>query len=145
MKENEKIEFKKSTSELNEAMNSISAILNKHRGGTVYFGLKNDGTPFRFQINDSTVRDVSRKIFEAIKPQIFPIIEVVNIEGVDVIKVEFSGDDIPYSSFGKYYIRTADEYRELTPQALRKIMINKEYEENWEEKISTETLDDITF
>lgn len=143
MKENEKIEFKKSTSEINEAMNSVSAILNKHRGGTIYFGLKNDGTPFKFQINDSTVRDVSRKIFEAIKPQIFPIIEVVNIEGVDVIKVEFSGDDIPYSSFGKYYIRTADEDRELTPQALRKIMINKEYEENWEEKISIDTIDDI--
>lgn len=143
MKENEKVEFKKSTSEINEAMNSVSAILNKHRGGTIYFGLKNDGTPFKFQINDSTVRDVSRKIFEAIKPQIFPIIEVVNIEGTDVIKVEFSGDDIPYSSFGKYYIRTADEDRELTPQALRKIMINKEYEENWEEKISIDTIDDI--
>ena len=71
--------------------------------------LKNDGTPFRFQINDSTVRDVSRKIFEAIKPQIFPMIEVVNIENVEVIKVEFFGDDIPYSSFDKYYIRTADE------------------------------------
>ena len=143
MKENELIEFKKTTSELNEAMNSISAILNKHRRGTLYFGLKNDGTPFRFQINDSTVRDVSRKIFEAIKPQIFPIIEVINIAGIDVIKVEFSGDDTPYSSFGKYYIRIADEDRELTPQALRKIMIDKEYEENWEEKISMDSIDDI--
>ena len=52
---------------------------------------------------------MSRKIFEVIKPQIFPIIEVINIEGIEVNKVEFSGDDIPYSSFGKYYIRTADE------------------------------------
>ena len=129
-------------------MNSISAILNKHRRGTLYFGLKNDGTPFRFQINDSTVRDVSRKIFEAIKPQIFPIIEVINIAGIDVIKVEFSGDDTPYSSFGKYYIRIADEDRELTPQALRKIMIDKEYEENWEEKISSDSIydiDEVTF
>ena len=30
-------------------------------------GLKNDGTPFPFTINDSTLRDVSRKIFEAIR------------------------------------------------------------------------------
>ena len=36
MKENEKIEFKKSTSEINEAMNSISAILNKHKYHTQY-------------------------------------------------------------------------------------------------------------
>lgn len=143
MKENEHIEFKKTTSELNEAMNSISAILNKHKKGTLYFGIKNDGTPFKYQINDSTVRDVSRKIFEAIKPQIFPTVEVVNIQGIDVIKVEFSGDDIPYSSFGKYYIRIADEDRELTPQALRKMMIDKEYEENWEEKASVDFIDDI--
>jgi predicted HTH transcriptional regulator len=53
-------------------MISISSILNKHKKGTLYFGLKNDGTPSRFTITDSTIRDVSRKVFEAIKPQIFP-------------------------------------------------------------------------
>ena len=31
----------------------------------------------------------------------------------------------------------------MTPQALRNIMVNKEYEENWKEKISVETIDDI--
>jgi ATP-dependent DNA helicase RecG len=109
----------------------------------LYFGLKNDGTPFRFTITDSTIRDVSRKVFEAIKPQIFPTVTTVDIEGIEVIKVEFSGSDIPYSAFGKYYIRIADEDRELTPSELRKIMINKEYEDNWENRTSEETLDDV--
>ena len=63
MREDEYTEFKKTTGELNEAMVSISSILNKHRQGKVYFGLKNDGNPVRFTITDSTLRDVSRKIF----------------------------------------------------------------------------------
>lgn len=93
LKENEYNEFKKTTGELNEAMVSISAILNKHGHGMIYFGLKNN--------------------------------------------------DTPYSAFGKYYIRTADEDRELSPGELRKIMIGKEYEENWGNCSSNETVEDV--
>ena len=143
LREDEFNEFKKTTGELNEAMVSISAILNKHGHGTIYFGLKNNGSPFPFTINDSTLRDVSRKIFEAIRPQIFPIINTETIDGIEVITVKFEGNETPYSAFGKYYIRTADEDRELSPSELRKIMIGKEYEENWENRSSNETLNDV--
>jgi len=143
MKENETIEFKKTTNKLNDAMISIASILNKHKKGFLYIGLKNDGTPFEFNITDSTLRDVSRKIYESIKPQIYPVIEVIKIKGINVIKVSFSGDDVPYSAFGKYYMRTFDEDRELTPNELRKIMISREYEEKFEEKDSKEGLNDV--
>ena len=142
-REDEWNEYKRTTGELNEGMMSISAILNKHRKGTLFFGLRNDGTPVKFEINDSAVRDVSRKIYEAIKPQIFPVIKTVEIDGIEVIRVDFHGDDIPYSAFGKYYIRVADEDRELTPAELRKLMIAKEYEDNWESRLSDETADDV--
>ena len=141
--EDEFNEFKKTTGELNEAMVSISAILNKHGHGIIYFGLKNNGTPFSFTISDAILRDVSRKIFEAIRPQIFPIISTVTIDDVEVIKVSFEGNETPYSAFGKYYIRTADEDRELSPAELRKIMIGREYEENWENHSSNENIDNI--
>ncbi|MBR3154616.1 MAG: putative DNA binding domain-containing protein [Lachnospiraceae bacterium] len=143
MREDEYTEYKKTTGELNEAMVSISSILNKHRQGKVYFGLKNDGTPVRFTITDSTLRDVSRKIFESIRPQIIPTVTTDMIDGNEVIVVEFQGDDVPYSAFGKYYIRIADEDRELTPAELRKIMIGQEYAENWENKTSEETISDV--
>jgi len=142
-KEDEITEFKRTTGELNEGMVSISSILNKHRKGTLYFGVKNDGTPHNFTITDSTIRDVSRKIFEAIKPQIFPTISLKTISGTEVIRVDFEGNDIPYSAFGKYYIRTADEDRELNPSELRRLMIDKEYEENWESKLTDETVSDV--
>lgn len=143
MEENEQIEFKKTTGELNEAMRSVSAILNKHGKGTIYFGLKNNGTPSLFQITDSTMRDVSRKVFESIRPQIFPTIEKIKIDGIDVIEMDFSGNNQPYSAFNIYYIRIADEDRELSPEELRKIMIGKEYEENWDTRLTDETIDDV--
>jgi ATP-dependent DNA helicase RecG len=43
-KESERLELKRSTSELKEAIISIAAILNKHHGGDLYFGISNDGT-----------------------------------------------------------------------------------------------------
>lgn len=143
-KENEFIEFKKTTNEIKEAMISISSILNKHGHGTIYFGLKNDGSPFKFTINDSTLRDISRKVFEAIKPQIYPTIETILIENIEVIKVDFEGKEKPYSAFGKYYVRVADEDREMSPSELRKMMIAQEYEENWENKTSNEDILDVS-
>lgn len=143
MIENETREFKKTTGEITEGIISIVSILNKHRHGELYFGIKNDGEPFKFEITDSTLRDISRKIYESIKPQIFPKIEVVSVNDIDIIKVEFAGDDTPYSAFGKYYIRVADEDRELTPNELRKIMISKEYEENWCDKLTSYSVNDV--
>ncbi len=143
MIEDEKREFKKTTGELNEAIVSIVSMLNKHQHGELYFGMKNNGQPYKFQINDSTLRDISRKIYEAIKPQIFPKIEIMCVDGIDVIRVEFDGNDTPYSAFGRYYIRIADEDRELTPNELRKIMISREYEENWCDKLTKYTANDV--
>lgn len=46
--ENEILELKKSTSELKESIISIAVILNKHRKGELYFGIKNDGSVERW-------------------------------------------------------------------------------------------------
>ena len=142
LREDEFNEFKKTTGELNEAMISVSAMLNKHKHGKIFFGLKNNGEPFPFTINDSSLRDVSRKVFEAIRPQLIPVIRVETVTGTEVIVMEFSGEDVPYSAFGRYYVRTADEDRELTPSELRKIMIFREYTDNWENKSTVQTTDD---
>ena len=41
--ESETVEFKKSTGEHKEALQAISAMLNKHGGGELYFGVKDNG------------------------------------------------------------------------------------------------------
>ena len=84
--ESEKIEFKKSTSELIEGVISLSSMLNKNGEGTVYFGVKNNGDVIgQKDINESTLRDVSRKISEGIKPQVIPTISLELLDGKNVI------------------------------------------------------------
>ena len=61
-KENETLEFKKTTGELKAAMISISSILNKHGIGTLYFGVKPDGEACGQEVSESSLRDVSRSL-----------------------------------------------------------------------------------
>ena len=123
--ETETIEFKKSTGELKEGIISLSSMLNKHSSGTLYFGIKNSGDVIGQKIGDSSLRDISQMIASSIKPQIIPTIALELIDDKNVIKVYAQGSEKPYSAFGRYYIRSADEDRELTPVELRKLMQEK--------------------
>lgn len=125
-------------------MVDIVAILNKHGQGTLYFGISPNGDIKGQQVVESTLRDVSRSVFETIKPQIYPQIQKITIDGCDIIEVKFSGSEKPYSAYGKYYTRVADESRELTPAELKEMMIASESAERWEQKLTDfgiETID----
>ncbi len=129
--ESEKIEFKKSTSELTEGIISLSAMLNKNGEGTIYFGVKNNGDVMgQNDANENTLRDVSRKISEGIKPQIIPTISLELLDNKKIIKVEGKGNNIPYSAFGKYYSRSYDEDKQLSPLML-KSLINRDGEPDY--------------
>ena len=104
--------------------------------------MKNDGEVCGLNIGDSTERDISRKISEKIRPQIYPTIELKNIDNKNVIKVTFIGSSKPYSADGKYYMRVADESRELTPQELS-ILITNSFNQDFERLCSNDTIDDV--
>ena len=113
-------------------MISICSILNKHGVGTLYFGIKPNGDVIGQNVSESSLRDVSRAIYESIKPQIYPVIKEDILDDLHVIKVEFNGDDRPYSAYGRYYLRTADEDREVTPAELKNFFVQDEYKDKWE-------------
>jgi ATP-dependent DNA helicase RecG len=123
-KETEQIEFKKSVGELKDALKSISAILNKHQKGVLYFGIKNNGDLVRNSISDKTLRDISQSISNKIEPRIYPQIKTEEIESIEVIKVMFEGNQIPYSAEGRYYIRVADEDKQMSQEQLRRYIVN---------------------
>ena len=125
-KETETLEFKKTTGELKEGMISISSILNKHRVGTLYFGVKPNGDALGQDVSESSLIDVSRMVFESVKPQIYPVITEEILGDRHVIKVEFEGNEVPYSAYGRYYLRTADEDREVSPSELKKFFVANE-------------------
>jgi ATP-dependent DNA helicase RecG len=142
--ETEILEFKKSTGELKEAMNSICAILNKHQHGELYFGVRPDGTVIGQIVTEESLREVSQKIGNFIEPKIYPEIQKVNIEGRDCIYVKFEGNQVPYFAYGVAKIRVADEDLTMSPQELAEFIRRTDKEENrWENRISNKTIDDV--
>jgi len=122
--ETEKIEFKKSTGELKEAIVSIAAMLNKHKSGVLYFGVRNDGEVVGQQIGNDTLREISQAVSNFIKPQIIPSISYELVDDKNIIKIVAEGSERPYSAYGKYYMRSADEDREISPSMLRALMMS---------------------
>ena len=121
LKESETLELKKSTSELKEAIISVSSILNKHQKGELYFGIKNDGTIVGQNVSEQTIRDISKAISDNIEPKIFPEITEEILEGKSCILVKFEGSESPYFAYGRAYIRVGDEDKQLSAKELENL------------------------
>ncbi len=135
--ETEVLEFKKSTAELDAAMYSISAILNKHQAGELYFGIKPNGEVIGQMVSEKTLRDISQKIGNSIEPKIYPVIDKVIIDGKECVYVKFEGTHTPYFAMGVAKIRVADEDLTMTPQELAAYIRDNASEGNqWERFIS---------
>lgn len=122
-KESETVEFKESTGELKEGIKSIASMLNKNKHATLYFGITNKGKAIGQEASDKTLRDISQAISFNIEPAIIPTITTLDgpSENLKIIKIEANGSDIPYSAYGQYLIRSADEDKKITREALRKM------------------------
>ncbi len=142
-RENENVEFKKSSGEANDAMKSVCGMLNKFGEGTIFFGVKNDGTVIKNKITDSSLRDISRAVYESIEPKISPFIDTIVIDDIEIIRLSFQGNNQPYSSKGVYYKRVADENRPMSQLELLAMFQNKHYEDTWEKQITKYTEEDI--
>ncbi|MCX5811569.1 MAG: ATP-binding protein, partial [Proteobacteria bacterium] len=126
--EGETIELKKSLASLKEGLVSISAILNKHGAGELWFGVAPDGGPTGLVINEKTLRDISQSIAALIEPRIYPQITPETLNGKTCIKITFSGKEKPYFSYGRAYMRVADEDRHLTAKELENLILARNRE-----------------
>lgn len=131
-KESENIEFKKSTGQLKKSMDDICSILNKDGEGVLYFGIKPDGEVCGQEISDRTLNDVAEEIKTSIKPMIYPKIEEIELDEKKVIRVTFSGNQKPYSSYGRYFKRVFDRAEEMTSEELKETFASLDYTSSWE-------------
>lgn len=142
--ETETLEFKKSTGELKEAMNSVCAILNKHQSGELYFGVRPDGTVIGQIVTEESLREVSQKIKNSIEPRIYPEIRKVVLDGRDCIHVKFGGDQIPYFAYNVARIRVADEDLVMSREEITNMLLQSGREGNrWENLLSNRTIEDV--
>ncbi|MDR1164540.1 MAG: putative DNA binding domain-containing protein [Deltaproteobacteria bacterium] len=139
-KENEQLEFKRSTAELKEGVMSICAMLNKHGRGQLYFGVRDNGVPLGFDITENTLREISQAIAAHLDPPIYPTVNKVFISEKPCVLVEFSGEARPYNAYGRTYIRVADADRQMSIAEVEKYILKKHEKLNpWDSRVSKET------
>ena len=143
LRESETVEFKKSTSELKEAVISIVSILNKHGKGELYFGIKDDGTVLGQITGKDTIKDITEAISTHIEPKIFPNVKVKKIRGKNCVKVEFHGTRRPYFAYGRAYTRVGESNKQLSIQEMEYQFVKKS-QLLWEREISKKKLSDVS-
>lgn len=125
--ENEATEHKRSTAELEAAMESVASILNKHDHGELYFGVRpRDGEVVGMDVSEKTLRDISQAFTNRVEPRVYPTIEhLVTENGKSYVKASFSGTERPYASHGRYRIRSAGEDPPMNAETLERIMLER--------------------
>jgi ATP-dependent DNA helicase RecG len=103
--ESETVEFKKSTSEWKEMIETLSAFANT-KGGIVLVGVDKNGKVCGVNIGKSTLEDITNKITTNTEPKLYPEINVKTLQKkkVIVIKVESYPYDVVFA-FGKPFKR----------------------------------------
>ncbi|MEA2082246.1 MAG: putative DNA binding domain-containing protein [Elusimicrobiota bacterium] len=110
--ESERVEFKKSTAELKQALKTLCAFANNGEG-TVYFGIDDKGKITGQEVSDNTIKRISASVLSLIEPRLYPNIYVKKINNKDVLLVEIKNSpEKPYFYKGKAYKRigTSDAY-----------------------------------
>ena len=122
--ESEKIEFKKSTASLREAIDTVCAFAN-HKGGHLIFGVKDNGTITGQQVSDDTLKNIANAVKLNTDPKLYPGIEKIDMDGKTCVLVSVSESPLkPHLSHGRAFIRVGatnqridrDRYEHLLEQ-----------------------------
>lgn len=132
--EGSRLEFKRSTAELREALQTLCAFLNGD-GGTVIIGVKPEGAIVGQQVSDKTMREIAQAI-GGFEPPAHVEIERVGIKtGLEaiVLAVKGSGDSIPFTFQGQAYERVESTTRKLPQKRYEQLLLDRAHSRRrWE-------------
>lgn len=131
--ESETLEFKKTSGERREAMQSLCAMLN-HRGGRVFFGVEPNGRIVGQQVSDRTLEEIAQEI-QQLEPTVFPQVERIDVRlGYQVISVSIStGPNRPYSYKGQAYKRVGNTSPKMSRDEYNRVLFERFHgERRWE-------------
>lgn len=142
--ETETLEFKKTLYEINQAMISLTSMLNTAGHGTLCFCVDNNGNPVDQPIEKDIIQRLSLMIKSSIKPTVIPLIQFDSLDGIQTIKLTVKGEKAPYSAFGHYFIRDDDQDIEMTQDDLESFF-KKRHSNNstWEHSLTDFTSEDV--
>ncbi len=117
--ESEGLEFKRSTSLLKEAVQTLCAFAN-HKGGVLYFGVANDGRVVGQTVTDDTLKNITNTVKLNSDPKLYPQVEKLEIEGKACIRVCVEQSPLkPHVAYGRPYIRVGPTTQQLGQEQYR--------------------------
>ncbi len=121
--ESETEEFKLSMSQMDKGIRSLTAMLNRHNYGTVYFGVDDNGNVIGLELGKDSLMELRNRIKNMVEPRIIcDISKCVSDDGKTYVKVSARGTDIPYSCDGRFYLRNVSADESVSMMTLRKML-----------------------
>ncbi|MBI5722510.1 MAG: putative DNA binding domain-containing protein [Planctomycetes bacterium] len=128
------LEFKRSTGELKEGMQTLCSFLNGS-GGTVLFGVRPDGTIEGQAVSDQTLRDIAQAA-DRFEPPAHVSIHRVKIKAgrdVIVVAVECGRDMCPFTHEGHAYERVSSTTRRMPQAKYERLLVERGHaKRRWE-------------
>jgi len=128
------LEFKRSTGELKQGMQTLCAFLNGS-GGTALFGVRPDGAIKGQAVSDQTLRDIAQAA-DRFEPPTHASIHKVKIKmGRDVVLVSVEGGqaDRPFTYEGRAYERVASTTRRMPQAGYERLLVERGHaKRRWE-------------
>src|SRR5437870_2262636 len=115
--ESEILEFKSSTGNISTGMQTVCAFLNSDHGGTLIFGIKDDGKIVGQDITDKTRKEVAVEL-NKIEPHVkLDIIYVkVSADRQAIVLLVNPGEKAPYTYDGRAFIRNQSTTMRMTKE-----------------------------
>jgi ATP-dependent DNA helicase RecG len=141
--ESQTVEFKPSLSQGKRLIEIIASFANS-LGGHLLIGIRDDATLCGVKLGSKTLEQLSNTIFDNIEPQIYPRVEVVKIQGKDVIVITVDkSNEKPYLAYGKAFKRVGAVTKEIS-RAEYERLLKARVEQPFEQTIVRgATLDDL--
>ena len=128
------LEFKRSTGELKEGIQTLCAFLNG-AGGLVLFGVRPDGTAEGQDVSDKTLREIAQATERLEPPAQFSIhrLKVKAGREVIILAVEGVAGMRPYIFDGRPYERVESTTRRMPPEKHEKLVLERAHgRSRWE-------------
>lgn len=120
LRESETIEFKESWGEA--ALESVAAFAN-HNGGSVWLGIRDDGTTKGADDGDSTIQKISDQAVDRLGLR--PSIQARTRDGKPVLEIIVQPSDDLVTCRGRYLTRVGSTNREMTPEQVVRHLLQR--------------------
>ena len=128
------VEFKRSTGELREALQTVCAFLNGS-GGIVLFGVRPDGAAEGQHVTEQTLREIAQAMDRFEPPVNIPVERMLSggDRAVLALRVEGTSDSIPFTYEGRPYERVGNTTRKMSQEKYEALLLDRSHaRRRWE-------------